>query len=187
MNETLKVIEKRSTCRSYNGQMPPQEMLEAIAKAAVQAPSALNGQPWRVIVVKNKALIDEIENDVLRIMKAMADQTGYQRIMSRGGKPFYNTPCMIFVPFDPKAFRGGAFDCGIIIQNIALAAASLGLDNCICASAGTALMGDRGSEFKAKLGFPEGYEYGLAVMVGYGAAAPASPHEPDMAKISYID
>jgi hypothetical protein len=44
---------------------------------------------------------------------------------------------------------------------------------------------DTASYWKGKLGFPEGYEYGLAVAVGY-AADEGKPHEIDLGKLTFI-
>ena len=38
MNETLKTIAARYSCRAYDSRLPEREKLEAIAKAAVQSP-----------------------------------------------------------------------------------------------------------------------------------------------------
>ena len=76
-------------------------------------------------------------------------------------------------------------DCGIVSQNIALAAQALGLGNVICGMANIPLSGEKGAGYKEKIGFPEGWEFGMAVLVGY-AAAPGKPHEPDMGKIRYM-
>ena len=42
--------------------------VEAIALAGVQAPSGLNQQPWKISVLQNKAMIDEM-NDALITLK----------------------------------------------------------------------------------------------------------------------
>lgn len=42
MNETLKTIGSRYSCRSYTGQPIEKDKVEAIALAGIQAPSALN-------------------------------------------------------------------------------------------------------------------------------------------------
>ena len=53
MNDTLKVITERYSCRDFRDEMPLDEILQAIAEAGVKAPSSMNRQPWRVIVVKD--------------------------------------------------------------------------------------------------------------------------------------
>lgn len=183
MNETLKVIETRYACRDYKDEMPSDEILQAIAKAAVQAPSGVNRQPWRVIVVKDKNLIKEIEDAGMSHIVGLEDKSVYERIMGRGGKLFYNAPCMIIVPVEsPSAM----IDCGILCQNISLAATSLDVDNVICALTGTSFADEvKAKEFSKRLGFPEGYEFGCSVLLGY-ANTTKEPHEADMGKITFI-
>lgn len=183
MNETLKVIERRYSCRDYKDEIPSDEILQAIAKAAVQAPSGVNRQPWRVIVVKDKELIKDMEEAGLNHLAAMEDKSHYDRIMERGGKLFYHAPCMIVVPVESPSVM---IDCGIVCQNIALAATSLGVDNVICGLARTSFADEKkAKEFRKRLGFPEGYEFGCSVLLGY-ANTTKEPHEPDIAKISFI-
>lgn len=182
MNETLKVIASRFSCRQFTDQPPTDEQLQAIAKAAVAAPSGMNRQAWRVIVVKNKDFIREMDDEGMRIISEMEDKSIYTRMMSRGGTLFYNAPSLFMIPIEP----GTGLDCGILCENIALAATSLGLGSLICGLAGIPLSGAKAQEFKHRLGFPAGYEFGIAVLVGY-AAAESSPHQPDLAKISIIE
>jgi len=179
MNETLNTIHKRFTCRAYTGELPPDADLQAIAEAALAAPSGMNGQPWHVIVVKDRALISEMEAEGLAHFKAAPDQSVWERLKSRGGTMFYHAPCLLVI-----ATRGGEADTGIIIQTAALAATSLGIDNCICGMAGAAFGGERGDEFKQRLGFPEGYEHGLTLLLGYGIT-PGKGHELDHTKLHW--
>ena len=186
MNETLNVIAGRYSCRDYQSEMPADESLMTIANAAIQAPSGMNRQPWRVIVVKDQTLIQDLESEGMAYLKGMEDQTAYQRIMARGGRLFYNAPCMIVVAIDPAPNTSALIDCGILCQNITLAAASIGIASVICGFAGMAFVnGSRASEFSKRLGFPEGYVFGCSVLLGYSKTAKA-PHEPDQSKIVFI-
>ena len=93
--------------------MPTDAELYTIAQSAVAAPSGMDRQLWRVIIVKNRELIAEMEAEGMKLLAAMPDKSTYERIMSRGGKLFYNAPCMTVVPI-AKAEPAGAemFDCG---------------------------------------------------------------------------
>lgn len=182
MNETLRVIAERYSCRDYKNEMPSDELLQAIAKAAVQAPSGMNRQAWRVIVVKDKTLMQDMESEAMSYLANMEDKTSYNRIMERGGRLFYGAPCMIVVPIDPAAL----IDCGILCQNIVLAAASLGIANVMCGFTGLAFAGGvRAAEFSRRLGFPEGYAFGCSVLLGY-ANTIKPPHVPDEGKITFV-
>ncbi len=181
MNETLRMITERYSCRAYDGRLPEKEQLEQIAVAAVQSPSAINRQPWLVNVITDKALIDEMDAEGMRILAQADDKAVYERFMERGGRLFYNAPCMFLILKQP----GTELDCGIVSENIALAATALGLGNVICGMAGIPLGGENAGIFMQKAGFPEGYEFGMSVLVGY-AAGSGSPHEPDLSKIRWI-
>lgn len=187
MNDTLKIIAERFSCRNFTDKMPENKYLEAIAQAAIQAPSGMNRQYWHVIVVKNKDLISQMEKEGTHMLSLMEDKSMYERIMERGGKLFYNAPCMIVIAIKEAAQKGvELIDCGILAQNISLAAASLGLANLHCGFVGLAFAGNRADEFKAKLRFPEGYECGMGVLLGYTEHA-VPPHAPDQDKITYIE
>jgi len=187
MNETLNVIAKRYSCRDFKSEMPSDEILQAIAEAAIQAPSGMNRQAWRVIVVKDKDLIKDMESEGMSYLAGMEDKSSYTRIMERGGRLFYGAPCMIVVPVDPAQYAPALIDCGILCQNITLAATSLGIANIMCGFTGLAFAsGLRSEEFSKRLGFPDGYAFGCSVLLGY-AETEKPPHVPDKGKISFID
>ena len=183
MNETLKTIAGRYSCRDYSGAPLTDEQINALVGAALASPSAMNFQPWHVIVVTDKKLIDELDADGMGILAAEEDKSTYERFMSWGGKLFYNAPCMIVAASDGSGCAGG--DCCILSQNVSLAAYSLGLGSVICGMAGVPLNGPRGAEWKERLKFPEGYGFGMAVLVG-SAKTVKAPHQPDMGKVTVL-
>lgn len=187
MNETLKVIAARYSCRDFKDEALPDEFLRAIADAAIQAPSAMNRQAWRVIVIKDRELMREMEAEGMERIRRMEDQTLHNRILGRGGRLFYGAPCMIVVPIDPAQYASAVMDCGIVCENIALAAASLGVGSVICGLAGLAFADEtRGKDFQRRLGFPDGYAFGCSVLLGYANTA-KPPHEPDRGKIIWVE
>ena len=183
MNETLKTIAERYSCRDFADAPLTDTQINAIVDAALAAPSAVNRQPWHVIVITDKVQIDEMDAESMRILAAAEDKSTYERMMSRGGKIFYNAPCMFMVASDGSDYA--AMDCGILSQNIALAAHSLGLGNVICGMARIPLNSPRGDEFKKRMQFPEGYAFGIAILVGTAKSGKA-PHELDSNKVAYI-
>ncbi|MDR3270273.1 MAG: nitroreductase family protein [Peptococcaceae bacterium] len=189
--DTIEAILTRYSCRAFTDRMPSDEDLRIIARAAVASPSGVNRQLWRVIVVKNKELIADLEAEGMKNLAALPDLPNrgtYERILARGGKLYYNTPCLIVVPIAQAQPTGAElFDCGIVAENIALAATALGINSLICGLSGFSFAGDKRVEFKRRLGFPDGYEIGIAVLLGYAVNSGGKPHEPDVAKISYID
>ena len=183
MNETLKTIAARYSCRDFCDTPLEEGHINALVDAALASPSAMNRQPWHIIMITDKKLIDELDCEAMDILAAAEDKSGYERIKSRGGKIFYNAPCMMMVASDSAHYS--SMDCGILSQNVSLAAHSLGLGSVICGMAGIPLSGARGDEFKKRMKFPEGYGFGIAVLIGV-AKSGKEPHELDSTKVSYI-
>ena len=186
MNETLKVIETRFSCRAYTGEPVSLEDIQIIGKAGLQAPSAINRQPWHIIAISDKAVVDELNDVALEHLKNQEDQTSFNRIQDRGGKVFYNAPMMFLIL---KKIDGGNYasnDCGIVQQNMALAASSLGLGNVIVGMARIPFVeSDRAQAFKDRVNWPEGYEFGMGLLVGK-AVKEAKPHKIDEAKFTVV-
>jgi nitroreductase len=183
MNEILKTIAERYSCRDFAETPLTDEQIKAIVDAALAAPSAMNRQPWHVTMVTDKAFIDELDTEGMSILAAADDKSGYERIKERGGKMFYNAPCMVMVASDGSHFA--SMDCGILSQNVALAAHALGLGSVICAMAGIPLGGVKGGDLKKRLQFPDGYEFAIAVLVGMVKSG-KEPHEHEHGKVSYV-
>ena len=181
MNDTLKVIDARYSCRGYTDTPLTEEQIKAIAQAAVASPSAMNRQPWQVIIVKDKKIVSDLDAAGMAAFAASDDKSVYNRMMERGGKLFYNAPCAVFIAIEP----GAGLDCGIVCENIAIAAESMGLGSVICGLAGAVFSGDNGEKAKEMLKFPAGYTFGMAVLIG-NPVQKGKPHEPDFSKVTYI-
>jgi nitroreductase len=181
MNEVLKAIHERNSCRDFLPEPLEAAQIEALVNAALAAPSAMNLQPWHIIAVTDKALIEEMDAETMEHVKR--DPEWLKRMMERGGKVFYNAPCMIFIAKDNSAYA--ALDSGIVSQNITLAAHSLGLGSVICGMARYPLEGENGAAFLSRLKFPEGYSFGMSVCVGKIKSG-KTPHDLDKNKVTYV-
>lgn len=183
MSNVIKTIFDRYSCRDFTGSPITSDQAETLAKAALAAPSAMNMQPWHITVITNKELIDEMDADAMFILKAQGEEA-YKRIMDRGGRIFYNAPCLIVIAKNEADYS--TLDTGIAAQNIALAAHDLGLASVICGMARIPLSGSRAAEWAKHLQIPEGYVFGMAVCVGF-AKSGKPPHELDFSKVIYIN
>ena len=67
MNEVLKTLETRRSCRSFKPDMINDEDLAAIIKAGTYAPTGMGKQSPIIIAVKDKALRDEIAEENRKI------------------------------------------------------------------------------------------------------------------------
>ena len=179
MNEVLRAIMERYSCRDFLPDALTGEQVDILIDAALASPSALNLQPWHIIAVTDKALIEAMDEH------AMSDENMpyYERIKERGGKIFYDAPCAIVIAIDDT--ERAPLDAGIVSQNICLAAHSLGLGSCICGLMRLSLEGEKGKDFIRKLKFPEGMKFGMSVLVGK-VKTPKAPHELDKSKVTYV-
>ena len=182
MNEVIKTIFERYSCRDFSPQPLDSGQVDILVKCALAAPSAMNRQPWHIITITDKALIEEMDSYIMAGIKA-GNEDWYNRMLERGGKIFYNAPCLMVIAKDGS--DAATLDCGIVSQNIALAAHAMGLGSVICGMARMAFDGEKGEGFKKRIKLPEGYEFGMSVCVG-AALSGKAPHEPDMGKVTYI-
>jgi len=184
MNEVINAINSRYSCRDFSPEPLTGEEVKTLVESALAAPSAMNRMPWHILAVTDKQLIEEMDDEAMAILEAREDKTSFNRMKERGGRIFYNAPCMIFILSDDTEYA--AVDCGIATQNVALAAHGLGLGNVICAMAQIPLNGGKGEGFKKRLQFPEGYKFGMAVCVGQ-ANSGKHPHPWDRSKVTYVE
>ena len=68
--ETIDLIRKRFSCRDFGNRIPSDEEIEEVVQAGLHSASAVNRQPWRIIVVKDKDIIDQLETAGLAHLKA---------------------------------------------------------------------------------------------------------------------
>ena len=89
MNETLKVMETRRSCRAFKPDMIKDEELKAIITAGTYAPTGMGKQSPIIIAVTDKKLRDEISEENRRI-------GGW----NEGFDPFYGAPVILIVLAD---------------------------------------------------------------------------------------
>ena len=111
----LDVVKQRRSVRKYKFTLPKDEDIEKTLEAGRWAPSGLNNQPWRFLVIK-----DKIKKDNL------AKFTKYGHIIT-------NAPVALCVFMDIATSYNHDKDImaiGACVQNMLLQAHSLGLGSC---------------------------------------------------------
>jgi len=181
-SETLDVIARRYSCRAFSDEPLPEDVLDAILTAGLHAPSATNAQPWRLIAVTDKALIDEIDATGVSLLE-VNDTASYDRAMGRGGRMLYNTPVIVLIARPAAESTYPDLDCGIMASHLVLAATSLGVGSCIAGMPRVLFSGPQGEALSKRLRIPDGYRFALSVMLGYAAGESKAGHEIDPSKI----
>ena len=55
--DTIEAIMTRRSVRAYTAEPIGDEEIESLLRAAMQAPSAVNEQPWEFVVIRDRALL----------------------------------------------------------------------------------------------------------------------------------
>ena len=176
-NEVLQAIADRRSIRAYTEDQLTEEQLQALLDAAVQSPSAVNRQPWHFSVVQDKALLDAFDAAMREELLKNAEGDARARYESPSYSVFYHAPTAIFISLpDPMPSVFAPVDAGIAVENIALAAQSLGLGSVILGMPRVVFESERSEEFRRAFRFPEGYAFSIAIAVGVPAGTKAA-HE----------
>lgn len=188
MNEVLNVIEKRSSTRSYTKEMLTKEELRLILTAGLQAPTARNQQEVHISVLTGESrLIKEIEQERVRILlEEEQDEQQRENIKNSTSNFYYGAPTVLLLSVR-KDFYWNRVDAGICVENIALAAQSMGLGSLIIGCIRAAMEGAKKEYFAKEARFPEGYEFAIAVALGHIDTG-KEPHQIDFEKsVSIIE
>lgn len=115
MNEVIDAMKERRSVRKFKSDMPLKSDIEQIIDAGLHAPSGKNMQSAKIIAITNKKLRDEISALNCKI-------GGWNEDFD----PFYNAPVILMVVAD-KSFPTSIYDGSLVMENMMLAAHSLGL------------------------------------------------------------
>ena len=148
--ELLEGIYSRRSVRQFKNQSVEKEQLLEIIKAGTWAPSGLNNQPWRFVIIQEQGL-----------RETLAAQTKFGRIIEMA-------PASIAVFLDKKSVYHAIKDyqaMGACLQNMLLAAHAMGL--------GAVWLGEilkNSDRARALLQLPDDLEFMAVIAVGYPAS-----------------
>ena len=113
MNETLQTIFTRRSIRSFTDQPISKEHLDLLVQAALCAPSGMGLQTWQFTVVSSREKIDRLAQVI-------------GKTLNRENYDMYR-PAALIIPSNEKESRFGKEDDACAMENIFLAAHSLGI------------------------------------------------------------
>ena len=157
MNEILRCMEERRSCRSYADRAVEQELLEAVLRAGTYAPTGRNLQSPKLVVTSDPAVIGR-----LRRLNAA--------VLGTEGDPFYGAPTVVSVLAD-SSVSTWVEDGSLVIGNLLLAAHAVGLAGCWIHRAREVFDSPEGKELLAEWGFSEAYRGVGHCILGYRADA----------------
>lgn len=160
MNETLKVLETRRSCRNFKPDMISEEELQEIVKAGTYAPTGMGKQSPLIIAVTNKELRDRLAEENRKI-------GGW----NEGFDPFYGAPVILIVLAD-RTCRTHVYDGSLVMGNLMNEAESLGVASIWIHRAKEEFDSEFGKKILTDLGIEGDYEGIGHCALGYAAEEP---------------
>lgn len=171
MNEAVKNLLERRSCRAYTAEKISDEQLETILLAGQYAPTARGTQSPIIAVVKDAEKIAAVEE----LNAAVMGKTG--------AHPFYGATTLLVV-FGDGCSPFCQADGNLVIANLLNAANAVGADSCYIWRAKEAFESEKGQELKKAWGIPESYVGIGNVILGKGAEGAIK--EPAPRKADYV-
>ncbi len=155
-------IAARKSVRSYTEEAVSDADIQAMLKAAMAAPSAMNVQPWSFVVINGRENMDKL-----------AESLPYARMLTSAPLAIVVCGNTTIEGRDGNKSENGswALDCSAATENLLLAAEAMGLG---AVWTGTYPVPDRIAAVKAALGLPEDVMPLNVVVIGH----PAGQDEP---------
>jgi nitroreductase len=163
----------RRAVRAYTDRKVSKDVLIQLTDAAVQAPSALNHQPWVFGVFRDKQRLADYGERAR--MHFLATFTGgpdphvrQQEMLHRPGfQIFYGASTLVVIYAKPGGGQFAIGDCCLAAQNFMLAAHALGLGTC---PVGFSQPWLDLAEVKSELDVPIHYTAVMPIILGYPVA-----------------
>ena len=169
MNETIKTLIERRSCKKFKTEQIKKEELDLILQAGMNAPTGKGMQSPIILVLQDKEKIEKLRE----INK---------KILGRDVDPFYNAPTVLVVMADKNMFTY-VEDGSLVLGNMMNAAFSLGVGSCWIHRAKEEFESPEGKALLKEWNIPENYEGVGHCILGY---ADMEYPEPKPRKKDYV-
>lgn len=183
-NQVVDCIMSRRSIRAYKPEQIKDEELQTILECAINAPSARNSQPWEVRVMQNKDAIENLNKEVIADMIEKRPEAK-ERFADENASVFFHAPTLLVVAYDTTQYWGQS-DCGMLVQNILLAAESMNIGSCAVGCCREYFNSPKAADFVKSLNLPENYVVYLTVTLGYKDENPDAKPRDDK-KVAYME
>lgn len=169
MNEVIKCLCERKSCKRFKSEQIKKEDLDLILKAGTFAPCGKGLQSPIILVLQDKEKIEKLSKLNASILGAKVD-------------PFYNAPTVLIVLADKRIWTY-VEDGSLVMGNLMNAAYSLGIGSCWIHRAKEEFETEEGKKLLKEWGVSENYVGIGHCILGY---ADGELHPPIKRKEDYI-
>lgn len=173
MNETMRALLERRSTRHYTDEPVSDEALGQILEAGLWAPTARNKQEVKIAVMRDLA-----ERAAFRAAFEAAD--GRERFKNFD----YGCPVFLFL-YGEKDFPYTEMDSGIVVENMAIAAESLGLGTVIIGCIRDFMRSEAGAPWRARIGMTEDDLFAIGLCIGH-IERPTKKQERQEGRVLYL-
>lgn len=168
MNEVIKCLVERRSCKKYLPKQVDEAALQEILLAGTYAPSGKNRQAAKILVLQKP-------EDIAAVERLNAAVLG-----NPDGRPFYGAPTVLVVLADPEV-NTAVEDGSLVMGNLMNAAHSLGVASCWIHRAREVFDSEEGRALLRKWGVTGEYIGVGHCLLGYAddPEKPASPRKSD--------
>lgn len=188
---TLEILTTAKTATKFTSEPLSEDHLKQILSAGLNAPSARNSQPWHFSVVRNKKILNQINE----AMAGAMPKGGPGGPGAPSGPPrklgLADATVAIFI-YGTDNLPSDSFDCGLATEAMSIAALSLGYGTKIIASPSIVLNGEKKADFNKLLKIPKGYSNVAVLLIGHNdesidATTSASTRSTMDKKVKFIN
>ena len=171
--DLTQAIYSRRSAREFTAESVDEATIRRLIDFAIQAPSAVNEQPWSFAVVRDKDLMRRISNEAkVHILAAPPLGVSSKHFQDLLRDPnfniFYGAPALIVIS-SANPGHWAAENCALAAQNLMLAAFAAGLGSCWIGFAQSFLKTPAGKDL---LGLPASWIPAAPIIVGHPKSAP---------------
>lgn len=136
MNETISVLLNRRSIRKYLPEQIDESDIQMIIKTGLYAPNGGNHQYVRFLVVQNEIKLNEINSMVIKefakcdIIEGQYHNKAIIRAKQQDGFHFFYHAPVLINALAPRMHGNSMADSAISLENMQIAATSLGLGAC---------------------------------------------------------
>lgn len=185
--DVLEAIHGRRAVRAYTPEPVGEAAIRLLLRAAVQAPSAMNAQPWGFVVVQDRERLrrwSEWAKAQLLAQSPTDPKSGrYRGLLADPAYDIFYDAGTLIVICAPQDSPWAQADCWLAAQNLQLAAFALGLGTCCI---GFALGVLNAPEVKAELSIPADMRAVAPLIVGTPTAPPPPVPRAEPVVLSWI-